>query len=548
MSHIPSNRRGDRLRNLFFKIISGEQSLASSQNAKLFIEAISDQSDPVQCIQKLIGSPKGLSAIQSALRLDTSCEFINSSATAFIRYIQAPDLAVICQGEYLRDVIRTITEPPIFWDAFVKAQASDRLSNEALQCFSWLLLQLISLPAVKAQAYYGVAKDPPFLKKLLQSTQLELRTIGQKIKHVMNTLTNPEQYQGNGPGGRHDNDFDDIRKITIMPTPDEIASTEPPYLRRATEIDECAGSGRLAMHIDNQFRLLREDMLRDLREELQVALGVRPGRRKGLYVHGLKIEGLDCNERQQWALRLMCVKDLPQFSKKDPQERKKYLTEHRNLLKHQSLACLLADEHVVALVTINRNEDLLAHDPPIICVQFSGREDCIAKALLALKSAKETGLIQLNTAMFAYEPVLKQLQDTKQLVLNDELMLWTSDQELQATSLVDSGSCLDLIAKLKRNPSCELQALLDLPKSTRLDASQAACLIQGLAQRLSLVQGPPGKMWLCLYFANRLMLPRDREILHWCLDCQSHLQLLHRDNISCLLHEPRIGPVFGRSP
>jgi len=525
MSHNPSSRRGDRLKSLFFKAISGDQVIASSQTAKLFIEAISDHSDPVQCIQKLIGSPKGLSALQSALRLNTSSEFINTSATSFINYIQAPDLAVVCQGEFLRDVIRTITEPPIFWDAFVKAQTSELLDDGALQCFSWLLLQLISLPTDKAQAYYGVAKNPLFLQKLLQSTQLELRPIGQKIKHVINTLTNPEQYRGNGPGGRHDNDFDDIRKIAIMPTPDEIASTEPPYLRRATEIDECSSSGRLAMHIDNQFRLLREDMLRDLREELQVALGVKPGRRKALYIPGLNIEGLDCNERQRWALRLKCAKDLPQFGKKDPEARKKYVTEHRNFLKHQSLACLLADGEVVALVTINRSEDLLVHNPPIVPVQFSGREDCIAKALLALKLTKEIGLIQLNTAMFSYEPVLMQLQDTKQLVLNDELMLWTPQQDMRLVSSAENSSISELIDKLRHDPSHELQRRLGLSKSTQLDASQAACLIEGLTQRVSLMQGPPGKPFVLLYICNKADVSRDWKIFYWCLDCQSYLRI-----------------------
>ena len=519
MSDAQSSRRADRLKNLFFKVISGDQALANLQTAKLFIEAITDHSDPVQCIQRLIGSPKGLSALQSALRLDVSSGFVNTSATALIKYIQAPDLAVICQGAFLRDVIRSITEPPIFWDAFVRAQSSERLSDEALQCFSWLLLQLISLPADTAQAYYGIANDPSFHNKLLHSTRLDVRTIGQKIKHIMNTVTNPEQFQGNGPGGRHDNDFEDIRKIAIMPTPDEIASKEPPYLRRATEIDECSSSGRLAMHIDNQFRLLREDMLRDLREELQVALGVKPGRRKGLYIRGLVVKGLDCNERQRWALQLQCLKDLGQFNTKDSEARKKYVAEHRNFVKNQSLACLLADGEVAALVTINRSEDLLAHNPPIICIQFSGREDSVAKALLALKSADEIGLIQLNTAMFAYEPVLKQLQDTKQLVLSDELMLWDSHQEVRSAPLVDSDSCLDLVIKLQCNPSRELQMLLDLPKPTQLDASQAACLEGGLRQRLSLVQGPPGTVVDSTVSVDRLMLSRDRKVFHWRLTC-----------------------------
>lgn len=170
----------------------------------------------------------------------------------------------------------------------------------------------------------------------LECSQLEVRNTGQKIKHIIDAVTNPKHLDGEGPGGRHDNDFWDIRQITILPTPDELASTEPPYLRRATEIDECPESGRLAMHIDNQFRLLREDMLLNLREELQVAVGSRKGRRKGLLIDGLAIDGIECDERQSWSLRLQCLNDLSQLPNVEYDLRKKFIVENRKFLKHQS--------------------------------------------------------------------------------------------------------------------------------------------------------------------------------------------------------------------
>ena len=249
--------RHGRLTRFFGRVLAGEQALRSFRNAKLFTEAICDQPDSVKCVEKLISSPKGLSALQSALRLDVSSEFLNTSATYFLRYIQDPELKVVCRGEFLQKFILTVTDPPIFWDALVNAQRTGCLEDEALQCFSWLLLQLISLSVDKAPTYYGVARDPVIQKMFLECSQLEVRNTGQKIKHIIDAVTNPEHLDGKGPGGRHDNDFLDIRQITILPTPDELASTEPTYLRRATEINECTESGRLAMHIDNQFRLLR---------------------------------------------------------------------------------------------------------------------------------------------------------------------------------------------------------------------------------------------------------------------------------------------------
>lgn len=109
----------------------------------------------------------------------------------------------------------------------MEAQKTSFLEDEALQCFSWLLLQLISLPVEKAPTYYGVARDPQIQRIFLESSQLEVRNIGQKIKHIIDAVTNPEHLGDEGPGGRHDNDALDIREITILPTPDELASTEP---------------------------------------------------------------------------------------------------------------------------------------------------------------------------------------------------------------------------------------------------------------------------------------------------------------------------------
>ena len=458
------------------------------------MEAICSQPDPLQCTQRLISSTKGLAALQIALQAEISLDFMNHSATAFLTYIQAPELMVTCQGDFLRSLIMTITDPPIFWDAFVKAFRSGSLNDRAMQCFSWLLLQLITLPTENAVLHYGIAKDPSIQKSMLNSPQLHTRTIAQKIVHVLSTTQNPEDFQGNGPGGRHDNDFTDIRKISIVPTPDEISASESPYLRRAIEIDECPSSGRLAMHIDNHFRLLREDMLRDLREELQVALGSKKGRRRGMLIDGLFVEGLDCDKRQPWTIRLQCLKDVPQLHKYvRPQERKKWVTEHYSWLKHQSVACLIADGEMCVLGKISRNEDLLAHLPPIITIQLAGGEDCVSRALVKLKSTKQIKLMQLNTAIFSCEPVLQQLQRMNQLVLSEEVMLWTPDKAIRTVPLAELPSVIDLVSKLQSDPSYQIQHILQLQRSVKLDESQAQCLRRGLTQRLTLVQGPPGK-------------------------------------------------------
>lgn len=299
------------------------------------------------------------------------------------------------------------------------------------------------------------------------------------------------------------------------------------------------------MHIDNQFRLLREDMLRDLKEELQVAVGSRKGRRKGLLIHGLVIDGVECDERQSWSLRLQCLNGLSQLPNSTYDERKTFIVKNRKFLKHQSHACLIADGQVAALVTINRNEDLLAHDPPLLCLQISGTEISTTRALRDLKLAKIIQLVQLNTAVFSYEPILGQLQNTRDLLLRDEILHWAPGKALRSPPLLESKSIIDLIATIRSDPSCDLQQALELPKPTRLDTSQVECFIASLTQRLSLVQGPPGKNIPLPSLLARLNFLRDRKIFHRGLDCQSSLPIFIAEDPGRLLHESRIRPVFG---
>jgi len=121
---------------------------------------------------------------------------------------------------------------------------------------------------------------------------------------------------------------------------------------------------------------------------------------------------IDCgvpNRRQAWGMQFLCKSDIPRLFKGKPKDRKAYLKDNRNLFKHQSVACLLADGAVVAFPTINRNIDLLAEEPPIVTLQFAS-EAGTTNALLRVKTAKRITLVQIDTAVFAFAPVLRRLQ------------------------------------------------------------------------------------------------------------------------------------------
>lgn len=78
------------------------------------------------------------------------------------------------------------------------------------------------------------------------------------------------------------------------------------------------------MYVDNHFRLLREDMVRELRDDLRVANTAQKGFRKALRVNGLELHGVQCTsdhnniEKQvPWMVKLRATTGLPGLSNLD---------------------------------------------------------------------------------------------------------------------------------------------------------------------------------------------------------------------------------------
>ncbi|KAI9888232.1 MAG: hypothetical protein M1814_000943 [Vezdaea aestivalis] len=516
---LPEGNKSERFRKLFNRISSGDEDLAGGRRSKLFLEAICDQPEPIACVQRLISSTKGLSALFTALCSDFTPSFLNSHASGFLEYIQAQGLQDLGQGQFLQPLLLQITDPPIFWDNLNKNYRLGLLDARAVKGFAWLLSQLILLPSSKAWIFYPVAQDPGVLKSLLESPHSETRRLAQRIKHVLEVVANSDPVGEESAGGRHDNDFANIREINVFPTVDEVLAKDPPYLRTASDLQDCLPDGRLNMQIDNQFRLLREDMLRDLREELQIVFGHKQGRRRGQRIESLSIDSLVTNERRPWSFAFACNSDIPELKRfKTTKERQNYVKHHHSFLKHQSLACITTDGRLTALVVLIRDEDLLTRTPPIICAQFPGRSEGINRALYEIKFAQKMDLVQLSTAMFAYEPVLKQLQEIKELSLAEELMLWQPNKKMRGSNFHENERFSKLISVLEQNPSKQLQGILQLPKPVQLDDSQAKCLLGGLKDRLILVQGPPGtgKSFIGALIAKALYLYSKETILVVC--------------------------------
>jgi hypothetical protein len=372
----------------------------------------------------------------------------------------------------------------------VKAFREGTLSTPTRHAFSWLILQLLTLPGISSPSYLLLAKSADILDSILKADDGATRIIGEKIKHVL-TLEPLEQYEDavDQPGGRHNNDHANHRLIAIMPTADELLSTETVFLRTPEYLeDDDSSTSRSATHLDNQFRLLREDMLLEVREELKILTGKKPGRHRGIILNDLKISGIDMgNERKRHPWAIDFDFNMPQLKHLKPEKWKSYLLDNNHILRHGNIACLMLDGEPAAFPTIYRDVEKLSKVPSKVTLQFQD-DSTLAHALLKIKSVQKVQLVQLDTATFAFEPFLKRLQEMQRLPLKDEILHWSHGNPIGGPHFAPEA----ITSRVTRNTNEELKDILGTAKSVRLDESQTTALVGSLSQRVSLVQGPPG--------------------------------------------------------
>lgn len=139
--------------------------------------------------------------------------------------------------------------------------------------------------------------------------------------------------QSSSPGGRHDNDCIDFRKIAIYPTEDELTSKDRSYYNTARMLVQVPVEIRVAHHLDNQFRLLREDFLAELREDIDTSSGKKKAssRRQRTRLQDLRLAGLYCGgdrSRQPCSLAISVGTGLGHIS--NASNRSIYLSDGRS--------------------------------------------------------------------------------------------------------------------------------------------------------------------------------------------------------------------------
>ncbi|KAF8842005.1 P-loop containing nucleoside triphosphate hydrolase protein [Paxillus ammoniavirescens] len=509
--------RAKQLDKRFHDILHGTVDL--ERNKRYFLEGLCAQTDPVACVNKIVESTHGLPSVQHAMRSDLNAKFINDLGSTVIEYLLCANDA----GDILDTVLLKILDPPLFWNKFCEEFEKGNLDERAQRVFTQLLVHLLKMENKDTSRYRDFAKKPPILDKLLGSDQPALRAAASLIKEFLSTTPLAVTSGPEGPGGRYDNDHINFRDVSIIPTAEEAQCTKAAFFRHASILDDPdAKETRIEDYLDNTFRLLREDMLHELREELQFILpnkGQKGGQQRGVMIEGLRLvdvyTGAD-GRHTPYGLVLQCDADLKIFNGVKDEDRKTFLTKGHcgsKFLSNQSLACLLVDGQILSFGTIQRVEELMAKKPPSVVIQVHG-EASFTKTLLRLNSTKEIKLVHFNTATDSFEPVLNVLQKTRSVPLADEILFWEKGIPIGSPPNVTT----QITVSLARSPLMDIQPLLKTPNSIKLDNWQALSLLAGLNQRVSLIQSPPGtgKSFIAALLAKALHDFTEQTILVVC--------------------------------
>lgn len=338
----------DRKRQLnkrFLDILKGSTDV--DRHKALFLEGLSRQEDPAACVSNIVESKHGLSAVQQAMRHDLSTRFMNELGANVINYL----LRANDTGDVLNTLLLHILSPPIFWNKFCEEFEKGNLDKNAESVFARLLAHLLRMENKDTSGYRDRAKQPSIFNRLIDSDHPEVKIAANLIKEILSTASatsapsTPE-----GPGGRHDNDFINFRQISIVPTPHEIECTRKAFYRHASLLDDPAAKDtRIADYLDNTFRLLRAEMLYQLKDELQPILTKdnKKKRQRGTVIEGLCIAGVytgsaDQKTRTRHGIVLQCDTDLKIFQNIKDSDRMTALRDPRGskFLRHQSLRVL----------------------------------------------------------------------------------------------------------------------------------------------------------------------------------------------------------------
>lgn len=508
MTKLLASGRDAKLNALFKSIIHGKRPIRLASDASLFFEAVlfmAELSSPSSVIEILLSSKSGLDALYAAVRASFKLDFLIASTLPFIRLLSDPNIKSLGDGIFLDKILGSLLKPSSVWNAILQTHLDTKLDGHDLVAFAWLCLEVVSSELPDLEQQQSDVRNIMTGPSLLDSPSHDVRTLAYRIQKMVQTrFSTGSVRQEYGPGGRHDNDFADFRDINIFPTNDELLSKERPYLQRlddvfATESEQTSkvkgDENRTATYLGWMYRLLREDMVCELREDLQAAMRITKGRRPPLTLWALHLEqnGNHGGRSKPYTITLRCDNGLEYLANATQAKRVQILDNPNSPFKHGALGALCLGQDIIAFGSMIKDKKAMLNGKTVFGLQLTDAQS-LEKALTVLcgSSRKDLVFYVVNTPTFAYEPILKRLKELKELPLDHQLL----ERSTQDETLERSDKMKAVVKKLteiyETNGKVKLDRLVETGKSLQVGGPQLESLINGLKSPLAQIQGPPG--------------------------------------------------------
>jgi hypothetical protein len=340
-------------------------------------------------------------------------------------------------------------------------------------------------------------------------------------------------------GSRHDNDFENIEDIQILPTMGEILGERAEYLPRSDPSTwHLPGISGL---LDRQFRLIREDTVGQLRDAAKLELNrmipsngqekamSHAGARTYSY-HNVRLVDVEFDERKG----LLCALqfDQPQELKGKTRIKCKDWWEESNRLAPDALIMLLGSDKVAIFLTVAADTPLVGPKSKVakagkpIEQRYPRTGDGVAHVVVQLVNRAETDIDtmllrfglsdgRLSFSLLEFPGVLlpafyHTLTALQQMIKSQDIPFahllvpngsTHNGQEAKAVELPAYARrpnfAYDLSTLSTRGDSIKLIVKSPmgtgvLSAQTSLDDAQAEALISTLTRSMALIQGPPG--------------------------------------------------------
>ncbi|PKY54892.1 P-loop containing nucleoside triphosphate hydrolase protein [Rhizophagus irregularis] len=352
-------------------------------------------------------------------------------------------------------------------------------------------------------------------------------------EHISETSNVPDE-SSNDDEKRHDNDFENISKISIIPTEEEILCDQPPYLPSIFDERHSLPNGADKL-LDRQFRLLREDILSN---ELENVLN-RGGKytyNKGANDNGdlqvyanIEFVNVGCD---RWNGLFCTLKFIPTHNSTNIRKIREYWRNSKRLKPGNLVALLLPNPNserdfnlysiyfgvIMSRDEMTKDERIRIHINfndlsiyPIALNEISKLRNSTTENNSKNSNEVKSYMVESTNIYYeAYRHVLMTLQTTKPSSLPFKQYLAPELDFCPESTHVNvnppkytkaPGFQFDLSALCDNKQNLTLNVANthtydDVAKKinaySRLDESQAKAVISALTREIALIEGPPG--------------------------------------------------------